>query len=114
MISAASVDRQPVVPKPATPSRRAPKQKPITTRTTRLSPGMCSTSFWIALRLRRDGHAVAQQRQDGIERMVRPALGDLAIVHQDRRAMADRVLFLDGGRLKGEGAPDQIEAELGL
>ena len=30
------------------------------------------------------------------------------------RAMADRVLFLDGGRLRGESTPDRIEAELGL
>jgi ABC-2 type transport system ATP-binding protein len=32
----------------------------------------------------------------------------------EARAMADRVLFLEGGRLRGESAPDQIEAELGL
>jgi ABC-2 type transport system ATP-binding protein len=32
----------------------------------------------------------------------------------EARAMADRVLFLDGGRLCGESAPDRIEAELGL
>ncbi|HVZ86950.1 MAG TPA: ABC transporter ATP-binding protein [Polyangia bacterium] len=30
------------------------------------------------------------------------------------RAMADRVLFLTGGRLSGEAPPDRIEAELGL
>jgi ABC-2 type transport system ATP-binding protein len=30
------------------------------------------------------------------------------------RALADRVLFLEGGRLKGEGTPDRIESELGL
>jgi ABC-2 type transport system ATP-binding protein len=30
------------------------------------------------------------------------------------RAMADRVLFLEGGRLRGEAPPDRIEAELGL
>jgi ABC-2 type transport system ATP-binding protein len=30
------------------------------------------------------------------------------------RAMADRVLFLEGGRLRGESTPDGIEAELGL
>jgi ABC-2 type transport system ATP-binding protein len=32
----------------------------------------------------------------------------------EARAMADRVLFLAGGRLRGESAPDRIEAELGL
>lgn len=32
----------------------------------------------------------------------------------EARAMSDRVLFLDGGRLRGESAPDRIEAELGL
>jgi len=32
----------------------------------------------------------------------------------EARAMADRVLFLEGGRLRGESAPDRIEAELGL
>jgi len=32
----------------------------------------------------------------------------------EARALADRVLFLDGGRLVGECAPDRIEAELGL
>jgi ABC-2 type transport system ATP-binding protein len=32
----------------------------------------------------------------------------------EARAMADRVLFLEGGRLKGEAPPDRIEAELGL
>ena len=32
----------------------------------------------------------------------------------EARAVADRVLFLDGGRLRGEAAPDRIEAELGL
>jgi ABC-2 type transport system ATP-binding protein len=32
----------------------------------------------------------------------------------EARAMADRVLFLEGGRLRGESAPDQIEVELGL
>jgi ABC-2 type transport system ATP-binding protein len=30
------------------------------------------------------------------------------------RAMADRVLFLEGGRLRGESTPDRIEVELGL
>ena len=32
----------------------------------------------------------------------------------EARALADRVLFLDGGRLRGESSPDRIEAELGL
>ena len=32
----------------------------------------------------------------------------------EARAMADRVLFLDGGRLHAEAPPDRIEAELGL
>jgi len=32
----------------------------------------------------------------------------------EARAMADRVLFLEGGRLRGESAPDRIEQELGL
>jgi ABC-2 type transport system ATP-binding protein len=32
----------------------------------------------------------------------------------EARALADRVLFLDGGRLRGEASPDRIEAELGL
>ncbi len=32
----------------------------------------------------------------------------------EARALADRVLFLDGGRLCGESAPDRIETELGL
>ncbi|HEY6477351.1 MAG TPA: ABC transporter ATP-binding protein [Polyangia bacterium] len=32
----------------------------------------------------------------------------------EARAMADRVLFLDGGRLHAEASPDRIEAELGL
>jgi ABC-2 type transport system ATP-binding protein len=32
----------------------------------------------------------------------------------EARAMADRVLFLEGGRLIGESAPDRIEVELGL
>jgi ABC-2 type transport system ATP-binding protein len=32
----------------------------------------------------------------------------------EARAMADRVLFLAGGRLTGEAPPDRIEAELGL
>jgi ABC-2 type transport system ATP-binding protein len=32
----------------------------------------------------------------------------------EARAMADRVLFLEAGRLRGESAPDRIEAELGL
>jgi ABC-2 type transport system ATP-binding protein len=32
----------------------------------------------------------------------------------EARAMADRVLFLEGGRLRGEAPPDRIEAELGL
>jgi len=30
------------------------------------------------------------------------------------RALGDRVLFLEGGRLRGDAPPDQIEAELGL
>jgi ABC-2 type transport system ATP-binding protein len=30
------------------------------------------------------------------------------------RALADRVLFLEAGRLRGEAPPDRIEAELGL
>jgi ABC-2 type transport system ATP-binding protein len=32
----------------------------------------------------------------------------------EARALADRVLFLEGGRLCGESAPDRIEKELGL
>jgi len=32
----------------------------------------------------------------------------------EAKVMADRVLFLEGGRLVGESAPDRIEAELGL
>jgi ABC-2 type transport system ATP-binding protein len=32
----------------------------------------------------------------------------------EARAMADRVLFLAGGRLRGESGPDRIESELGL
>jgi ABC-2 type transport system ATP-binding protein len=32
----------------------------------------------------------------------------------EARAMADRVLFLSGGRLSSEAPPDRIEAELGL
>ena len=32
----------------------------------------------------------------------------------EARAMADRVLFLSGGRLSSEATPDRIEAELGL
>jgi ABC-2 type transport system ATP-binding protein len=32
----------------------------------------------------------------------------------EARALADRVLFLEGGRLRGESTPDRIEAELGL
>jgi ABC-2 type transport system ATP-binding protein len=32
----------------------------------------------------------------------------------EARALGDRVLLLDGGRLQGEAAPDRIEAELGL
>jgi ABC-2 type transport system ATP-binding protein len=32
----------------------------------------------------------------------------------EARAMADRVLFLTGGRLSAEAPPDRIEAELGL
>ena len=32
----------------------------------------------------------------------------------EARAMADRVLFLDGGRLHAEAPPERIEAELGL
>ena len=32
----------------------------------------------------------------------------------EARALADRVLFLDGGRLRGEAPPERIEAELGL
>jgi len=32
----------------------------------------------------------------------------------EARAMSDRVLFLEAGRLRGESAPDRIEAELGL
>ncbi len=32
----------------------------------------------------------------------------------EARAMADRVLFLNGGRLSSEASPDRIEAELGL
>ncbi|HEX3902957.1 MAG TPA: ABC transporter ATP-binding protein [Polyangia bacterium] len=32
----------------------------------------------------------------------------------EARAMADRVLFLDVGRLQSEASPDRIEAELGL
>lgn len=32
----------------------------------------------------------------------------------EARAMADRVLFLEGGRLHAEAPPDRIEAELGL
>ena len=32
----------------------------------------------------------------------------------EARALADRVLFLEGGHLRGEGPPDRIEAELGL
>jgi ABC-2 type transport system ATP-binding protein len=32
----------------------------------------------------------------------------------EARAMADRVLFLEGGRLRSEAPPDRIEAELGL
>jgi len=30
------------------------------------------------------------------------------------RALGDRVLFLEAGRLRGEAGPDRIEAELGL
>ena len=32
----------------------------------------------------------------------------------EARALADRVLFLEGGRLTREVSPDRIEAELGL
>jgi ABC-2 type transport system ATP-binding protein len=32
----------------------------------------------------------------------------------EARAVGDRVLFLEGGRLKGESTPDRIEQELGL
>jgi ABC-2 type transport system ATP-binding protein len=32
----------------------------------------------------------------------------------EARALGDRVLFLDRGRVTGESAPDRIEAELGL
>ncbi len=32
----------------------------------------------------------------------------------EARAMADRVLFLTGGRLSAEASPDRIEQELGL
>jgi ABC-2 type transport system ATP-binding protein len=32
----------------------------------------------------------------------------------EARALADRVLFLDGGRLRSEAPPERIEAELGL
>ena len=32
----------------------------------------------------------------------------------EARALADRVLFLEGGRLRSAAAPDRIEAELGL
>ena len=32
----------------------------------------------------------------------------------EARALADRVLFLEGGRLHAEAPPDRIEAELGL
>jgi ABC-2 type transport system ATP-binding protein len=46
------------------------------------------------------------------------AAGRTAIVctndPNEARGLADRVLFLEGGRLVAETAPDQIEAELGL
>jgi ABC-2 type transport system ATP-binding protein len=46
------------------------------------------------------------------------ALGRTAIVCSndpaEARALGDRVLFLEGGRLVGQGTPDRIEAELGL
>ena len=32
----------------------------------------------------------------------------------EARALADRVLFLEGGRLHADAPPDRIEAELGL
>ena len=32
----------------------------------------------------------------------------------EARALADRVLFLEKGRLRGDSTPDRIEAELGL
>jgi ABC-2 type transport system ATP-binding protein len=32
----------------------------------------------------------------------------------EAKVMSDRVLFLEGGRLVGQSAPDRIEAELGL
>jgi ABC-2 type transport system ATP-binding protein len=51
------------------------------------------------------------------DRVIR-AMGRTAIVCSndpaEARAMADRVLFLDDGRLRGESSPDRIEAELGL
>ena len=51
------------------------------------------------------------------EEMIRGA-GRTAIVCSndptEARAMADRVLFLDGGRLHAEATPERIEAELGL
>jgi ABC-2 type transport system ATP-binding protein len=51
------------------------------------------------------------------EQVIRAA-GRTAIVCSndpaEARALSDRVLFLEGGRLRGEAAPDRIEAELGL
>jgi ABC-type multidrug transport system ATPase subunit len=32
----------------------------------------------------------------------------------EARALADRVLFLEGGRLHADAPPERIEAELGL
>ena len=32
----------------------------------------------------------------------------------EARALADRVLFLEGGKLRADAPPDRIEAELGL
>ena len=80
---------------------------------------------------RRSGGAAARRADAGPRSARRPrparcscatrssaSAGRTAIVcsndPSEARALADRVLFLEGGRLRGEASPDRIEAELGL
>jgi len=64
-----------------------------------------------------DPHGARDLRRFLREEVIRAA-GRTAVVCSndpgEARAMADRVLFLDGGRLRGEGPPDRIDVELGL
>jgi ABC-2 type transport system ATP-binding protein len=64
-----------------------------------------------------DPHGARDLRRFLREEVIRAGRRTAVVCSNDpgeARAMADRVLFLDGGRLRCEAPPDRIEAELGI